>query len=174
MEDTSSNGNIFVDWILPLIAAVVIAVIVNKTLFFLVEVPTGSMFPTIKQGDRLLVTKVYNPGNLKRGNIVVFKSEELGMTLVKRLIALPGDVVDIKDDGTVIINGQQIDEPYVIQQGYKSAHFDVPEGCYLFLGDNRRDSSDARYWEMPYIQGSAIMGKAQFVIYPLNRIGILK
>jgi signal peptidase I len=174
MENTSNGGNILRDWIFPLIAAVIIAIVVNRTLFFLVEVPSGSMFPTIKEGDRLLVTKIYNPQKLNRGDIVVFKSKELNMTLVKRLIALPGDTVDIEDDGTLIINGEKKDEPYVIQKGLKSGHFEIPKNCYFFLGDNRRDSSDARYWKMPYIQGSDIIAKAQFRVYPFDRVGLIK
>lgn len=174
MEDTSNESNIFKDWILPLLAAVVIAIVVNKTLFYMIEVPSTSMYPTIKVGDRLLVTKVYKPENLKRGNIVVFKSKELNMTLVKRLIALPGDTVDIDEQGNVFINGEKISEPYVIQKSPQSGHFEIPEGCYFFLGDNRRDSDDARYWNNPYIPGSDIMGKVQFLLYPFNRIASLR
>lgn len=170
MEDTSKEGSFFKDWVLPLAAAVIIAIIVNKTLFYMIEVPSTSMYPTIKVGDRLLVTKVYKPEKLKRGNIVVFKSKELGLTLVKRLVALPGETVDIDDMGDVFIDGKKLDEPYVIQKGLKAGHFKVPEGCYLFLGDNRRDSDDARYWKNPYISSNDIMGKAQFILFPFNRV----
>lgn len=166
--------SILKDWILPLAIAVIIAVVINKTLFFMVEVPTTSMYPTIQQGDRLLVTKVYNPANLKRGDIVVFNSEELGIVLVKRLIGLPGDKIEIKEDGTLYLNGTRYDEPYVKQPSGKTADFDVPDNCYLFLGDNRRDSLDARYWKSPYIPGSEILGKAQILLFPFNRISILK
>jgi signal peptidase I len=168
------HSSILKDWILPLAIAVVIAIVVNKTLFFMVEVPTTSMYPTIQKGDRLLVTKVYNPGNLKRGDIVVFNSKELNMTLVKRLIGLPGDKIEIKSDGTMYLNGTRYDEPYVKQPGAKPANFDVPKDCFVFLGDNRRDSLDARYWDNPYIPASEIMGKAQLTLFPFNRVTVLK
>lgn len=174
------KGSILKDWILPLAAAVVIAIVVNKTLFFMVEVPTTSMYPTIQQGDRLLVTKIYDMGSLKRGDIIVFNSKELNMVLVKRLIGLPGDKVEIKQDGSLYINGAKYDEPYVKQPYIKQlgditirTNFQVPENCFLFMGDNRRDSLDARYWKNPYIPKEEIQGKAQIMLYPFDRIKIL-
>lgn len=167
-------GNFVKDWIFPLLIAVIISIVVNKTLFFMVEVPTTSMFPTIQQGDRLLVTKVYNPKNLSRGDSVVFNSKELNMVLVKRLIGLPGDKIEIKEDGTLFLNGVKKDEPYVKQIGVKSGYFEVPDDCYFFLGDNRRDSLDARYWKNPYISSDNIIGEARFILFPFNRITILK
>lgn len=164
------QSNILKDWILPLAVAVVIAIIVNKTLFFMVEVPTTSMYPTIEKGDKLVVTKVYDTGSLKRGNVIVFWSDELNTTLVKRLIGIPGDKIEIMKDGSLYINGQLYPEPYVKQPGGKDGSFSVPENCFFFLGDNRRDSLDARYWNTPYIPAGKILGKAQMILFPLNRI----
>jgi signal peptidase I len=140
----------------------------------MVEVPTTSMYPTIQVNDRLIVTKIYNKENMKRGDIIVFRSDELNTTLVKRLIGLPGDTIEIKEDGSLYLNGTRQDEPYVKQPGPKKAYFKVPDNSYLFLGDNRRDSWDAREWKMPYIPGDKIMGKAQLVLFPFNRFAILK
>lgn len=168
------QSSILKDWILPLAIAVVVAIIVNKTLFFMVEVPSTSMYPTIDKGDRLLITKVYDKSSLKRGDIIVFESKELNTVLVKRLVGLPGDKIEIKEDGTFYLNGQKYDEPYVKQPGGKGGSFEVPANSFLFLGDNRRDSLDARYWQIKYIPYDAIMGKAQLTLFPFNRIGVLK
>ena len=162
------------DWVIPFVVAIILAVLINKFLIFKIMVPTSSMFPTIKPQDRIMATRVHNVKNLKRGDIVIFASKELGETLIKRLIGLPGDEVDVMDDGSVFINGKKINEPYVINKSDKTGSFKVPAGHYLFFGDNRGDSLDSRYWKQPYIPASAIQGKAQFIIYPFNRIGMLK
>ena len=95
----------FKDWIVPIFAALVIAVLINKFIFFNVYVPTGSMIPTINENDKILVTRIYNPEKIQRGDIIVFYSEELQETLIKRAIGLPGDHIDIKD-GVVSVNGK--------------------------------------------------------------------
>ena len=64
----------FKDWIVPIFAALVIAVLINKFIFFNVYVPTGSMIPTINENDKILVTRIYNPEKIQRGDIIVFYS----------------------------------------------------------------------------------------------------
>ncbi|TDT46055.1 signal peptidase I [Fonticella tunisiensis] len=162
------------DWIIPIAVAAVIALAINKFLFFQVSVPTESMYPTIKPGDRIIVTRVHNVQNLKRGDIVVFYSDELHETLIKRLIGLPGDEIEIKEDGTVYVNDQRLDEPYVVNRDNKTGRYRVPENSYFFLGDNRLQSKDARYWINHYISADDIQGKARYIIFPFNRFGPLK
>ena len=165
---------IFQDWIIPIIAAIIIAFIINKVIFFNVTVPTGSMLPTIKLNDKILVTRVHNKNNLKLGDIVVFHSDELGEDLIKRLIGLPNDLVEVKEDGSVYINNKKIDQSYVKYPGGKTGEYKVPADSYFFMGDNRINSLDARYWEKPYIPGKDIMGKARIRISPLSNFGKLK
>ncbi|MGH4050678.1 MAG: signal peptidase I [Clostridium sp.] len=165
---------IFQDWILPIVAAIIIAFIINKVVFFNVTVPTGSMLPTIQLNDKILVTRVHNKNNLNHGDIVVFHSDELDEDLIKRLIGLPNDVVDIKDDGSVYINGDKTVESYVKFPGGKTGKFTVPEDSYFFMGDNRINSLDARYWDKPFIPKKDIMGKARIIISPFSRFGKLK
>jgi signal peptidase I, bacterial type len=172
MED--SGASIFKGWILPIIVAVIAAIIINKSLFFMAVIPSPSMHPTLKVGDRVFVTKIYNKGSLKRGDIIVFNSKELGIVLVKRLIGLPGDTVEVRTDGSVYINGAKIDEPYVKTPGGESGTFVVPKDSYFFMGDNRADSFDSRYWKQKYIPWSALMGKARFIVFPFNRASVLK
>lgn len=171
MEDTITN--IFKGWILPIVSAVILAVIINKTLFFMALVPSSSMYPTLKVGDRILVTKVYDRGKLKRGDVILFNSKELNEVLVKRLIGLPGDTVEVREDGSVYVNGAKINQDYVKRPGGKYGSYKVPAGSFFFMGDNRNDSFDSRYWIQTYIPSSAIMGKAQFILFPFNRIGRL-
>ncbi|MBZ9636834.1 signal peptidase I [Clostridium sp. FP1] len=166
---------VFKDWILPILAAIIIAFIINKVIFFNVSVPTGSMLPTIKLDDKILVTRVHNKKNLKHGDIVVFHSDELNEDLIKRLIGLPNDEIEIRDDGSLYINKEKIDESYVVNPGGKAGlKFKVPEGSYFFMGDNRINSSDARYWANPFIPGKDIMGKARIRISPFSTFGKLK
>ncbi|MBU3172326.1 signal peptidase I [Clostridium estertheticum] len=165
---------IFQDWILPILAAVIIAFIINKVIFFNVTVPTGSMLPTINLNDKILVTRVHNLNNLNHGDIVVFHSDELDEDLIKRLIGLPNDLVEVKEDGSVYINNKKIDQSYVVYPGGKTGKYKVPAGSYFFMGDNRINSLDARYWDKPYIPGKDIMGKARIRISPFSKFGKLK
>ena len=168
--------NFIKDWIIPSIIALVIALLINRYIFQLVEVPTGSMISTIMPGDRLYVNKIFNVKDVKRGDILVFDSAELDKYLVKRLIGLPGVKVEINSAGEVFINGEKLDEPYAIKSTglQQEQTFEVPEDCYFFLGDNRPQSQDARYWREPYINKKYIKGEAVFRFYPFNNIGKLK
>jgi signal peptidase I len=166
--------NFIKDWIYPIATALIIAVLINKFLLFKIYVPSESMVPTIMIGDQLFVTKVYNKDKIKRGDILVFYSEERGELLIKRVIGLPEEKIEIKEDGTVFVNGSKIDEPYVANKDKKSGTFNVPKGHYLFLGDNRANSLDARYWQDPYIPEAAIKGKARITVFPFRRFGLVK
>lgn len=163
------------DILIPVIFAIFIALLIHKFVGFAVEVPSGSMLPTIQLQDRIIVSVVHNPENLKRGDIIVFDSDELHETLIKRLIGLPGDQVDVKEDGSVYINGEKTDQSYVkINGGKLGGSFKVPQGEYFFLGDNRSDSYDSRYWNDTYISADKIRGKALFVFFPFSRLQTLK
>lgn len=175
-ESNKKNSGLMkfaMDWVMPFVAAMIFAVLVNKFVFFNIKVPTESMYPTIKVNDRLLVTKVYKPENLETGDLIVFDSAETGDKLIKRLIGTPGDVVEIADNGTVSVNGEVLDESYVKNSGGKAGvTYTVPEDSYFVLGDNRSNSFDSRYWSKGnYVKGEDILGKAQFTIFPFNRMG---
>lgn len=162
------------EWVIPFLIALVIVLLLNIFVFQIMTVPTGSMIDTIMEGDRLFVNKIFNIEDVKRGDILVFKSHELKINLVKRLIGLPGETVDIKSNGDVYINGARLDEPYVIKSTGIEQTFNIPEDSYFFLGDNRPISKDARYWVNPYINKKDIKGEAIFTVYPFNRIGKLE
>lgn len=131
-------------------------------------IPSESMQPTLKIGDGIIVNRLsYLDGcGPDRGDVVVFVSEEYNNEyLIKRVIGLPGDIIDIKDDGCYV-NGCRLIESYAVGKTEISPnqreHFVVPDGEYFMLGDNREYSADSRWWNDPYIEGEAIIGKAVF------------
>lgn len=173
------KGNFVTDWVIPILLAILVGLAVNKWLVMRIIVPTPSMEKTIMTGDVMYVTKVYNPSKLERGDIVVFyantkSSEQLAPEkLIKRLIGKPGDTVEVKD-GLVYVNGNLISEPYVNNNEKITKTFVVPQGKYLFFGDNRKYSNDARKWDNPFIDEKDIIAKAGFRVRPLDRIGFVK
>ncbi|WP_294394540.1 signal peptidase I [uncultured Clostridium sp.] len=171
--EKNKGGNFFKDWIVPIICAVAIAFALNKFAFINVYIPSGSMIPTLNINDKLIVTRIWNKDSIKRGDILVFTSHELNETVIKRVIGIPGDHVEITD-GIVKVNGEEIDESYVKNNESYNGIFDVPEGKLFFLGDNRAVSYDARYWDNPYIDKDDVQGKAQLRYYPIKEFGILR
>jgi len=160
------------EWVVPVAIALIIVLLLNKFVFILVTVPTGSMEDTIMTGDRLYVNELFNIEDAKRGDILVFRSDEIdNKRLVKRLIGLPGETIEVMNDGNVYINGEKLDEPYVVEAIGDAKTFKVPDNSYFFLGDNRPISYDARYWKNPYIDESKIIGKIIFRFFPFNRVG---
>ncbi|MCM1988428.1 signal peptidase I [Oceanirhabdus seepicola] len=169
---------ILLEWGVPIVGAYIVFLILNKFVFFNIIVPTSSMEPTIMPSDRIMVTRIYNKSNIKRGDVIVFQSDELGEKLIKRVIGLPGDEIKITDSGEVYINGEIIHEEYVKKQvrtkeiypGLRVGIYEVPNDSFLFLGDNRSNSKDSRYWNNPYIKKEKILGKARIIIFPFKRI----
>lgn len=177
MESTTGNEKfkrIFKEWILPFGIEIIVILLVVKFICFFVVVPSGSMKPAIAEQSVLFATRVYNTEKLERGDIIVFDSEELDKTLVKRLIGLPGEHVVIDESGKITIDGVPLTENYVYYPLGLTGDFTVPDGHFLFLGDNRANSHDARMWEDPYIPVGAIKGKAIFTLWPFSNFGELE
>jgi signal peptidase I len=166
------KDSFFREWIIPIVAAIGIAFLINKFLVYNVYIPSESMVPTLNVGDKLMVTRVYDTNKIKRGDIIVFYSEELDEILIKRVIGLPGDHIEIHG-GIVNINGTDIKEDYVKNNENYDGVFDVPQNKFFFLGDNRIRSNDARRWINPYIDASNIQGKARLKFYPFKDFGSL-
>lgn len=174
-EQVSVWKKILKEWIFPLGAEVLVIIFLLKVVFMLVMVPSGSMLPTIQKKSVLFCTYVHNVENVERGQILVFESDELGKTLIKRLVGLPGETVTIREDGSVVVDGQPLEEPYVVYpEGGAEMEFEIPEGYYLFLGDNRAGSEDARYWEEPFIPAENIKARARFTLWPFSNFGGLQ
>lgn len=125
-------------------------------------VQSGSMEPKLETGNTVIYNRLaYVNNEPQRGDVIVFYSEEYNSYFGKRIIGVPGDVIKFKD-GYVVINNQFCDETLYIASDVETnctKEFEVPEGCYFLLGDNREYSNDSRYWEQPYISKDQIKGK---------------
>ena len=165
------------EWILPFGLEILALLLIVKFIFFIAIVPSGSMEPTIQERSALFTLRVHDLEKLERGDVIVFEAEtpELaGTTLIKRLIGLPGDHVEIDENGVMTINGEVQSEDYVVYQYAIPSVFDVPEGYYLFMGDNRANSLDSRYWSDPYVSAESIQGRAAFTLFPFSHFGKLR
>jgi signal peptidase I len=114
------------------------------------------MEPTLHHGQLVLTTRLRRTATVRRSHLVVVDSRELGRRIVKRVVGLPGDHIRIHD-GLVSINGIPYTEPYARRSIFNDC-FEVPDGHYFLLGDNREQSSDSRTWTMPYISRDQIAG----------------
>jgi len=137
------------------------------------EVLGPSMLPTLQEGERLLVSRLaYWSSTPQRGDIVIFHppQDPQGTPLVKRVIGLPGDVIEVHEQ-RVILNGEPLDEPY-LPPGTATigvGSWEVPAGEYFVMGDNRPSSSDSRRWGTAPLD--LIIGKAWIVYWPPARWG---
>ncbi|BAU27132.1 signal peptidase I [Aneurinibacillus soli] len=159
------------EWVPIIVIALVLSMTIRTYVGEAVVVPSGSMLPTIHINDRLAVEKFINTKDLKPGDIVVFyppvpdKKDE---RFIKRLIGIGGDTIEIRD-GALYRNGKKVDEPYIREpMTYNFGPVTVPEGKFFFLGDNRNESFDAHLWPTPFVDKSAICGKAVFRFYPFS------
>lgn len=149
-------------------AAIVLAAVLNTFFLANVHVPSASMEPAIPSGAMVLADRTaYRTEAPKAGDIVVFSHGEAGACrLIKRIVAVPGQVFSIRD-GRVYIDGQLLPEEYI--QDFSSDDYPetlVPEGCYLVLGDNRTASGDSRSWDDPFVRREEILARALFVYFP--------
>lgn len=158
------------------------AVIILMLFFSLVFRPAvvigNSMFPNFSGGDR--VACVHSFFGYERGDVVIIShATRKDESVIKRVIAVGGDTVDIDFyKGTVSVNGQVLDEPYVGTPTNLSYDMTfpvtVPEGKLFVLGDNRNDSIDSRSTDIGFINENKVLGKVVFRFYPFNKIGIIK
>lgn len=152
------------DVVVPIVVAVLIAAVILQFIQFAI-VPTESMEPTIPAKSFLVGSRrAYKNDDPARGDIVIFEHE--GIQLIKRIVALPGESVQIIN-GQVLIDGETLHESYIIEDGSSSfGTITVPSNAYFVLGDNRNHSLDARYWNIPYVTFDSIKSKAIYMIYP--------
>lgn len=155
-----------------LITAVVVALVVRALVLQVFSIPSVSMEPTLLVGDRIAVERVtYRFREPRRGDIVVFGGAPGEPPhLVKRLIRLPGDHIEI-DEGVVSVNGETLEEPYVVRpDGRSSGPYDVPDGHLFFLGDNRGLSDDSRYG-LGFVARDRVVGRSVVRLWPFTRLG---
>ena len=156
-----------VSWIKTIVLAVAIALFINFVIIVNATVPTGSMENTIMAGDRVIASRLsYTFSDPERGDVVIFKyPDDEDVLYVKRIIGLPGDVVEVKNGG-VYVNGEALGEDYIKEttEGFYGP-YEVPEDCYFMMGDNRNNSLDSRYWDNKFGEEDKILGKVLLKYY---------
>ena len=163
------------DWVSAFLFALVMVILIMTFCFRIVSVDGSSMLQTLQNGNKVIVTGLnYEP---QVGDIVVIShGAELDKALVKRVIAVGGQTVDINSEtGEVIVDGIVLDEPYIngktVAEGDAEFPMEVTEGTVFVLGDNRPISKDSRYNEVGLIENENIIGKVRFRFYPFDEFG---
>ena len=157
---------------------VVFAVIILR-IFFIdpVRVDGVSMNTTLENGEIMILNKiVYKKYDIQRFDIVVIKGNN--KLIIKRVIGLPGETVEYKDN-VLYIDGKKVDDPYPSTKTDDFSiedigHTKVPGDTYFVMGDNRSNSLDSRYPQVGVIKKNQILGRARFIIWPINRLGKVK
>lgn len=163
------------EWTLSIAVAVILSILFQTYVYAQTEVHNVSMQNTLAEGQRLIADKwSYKFHTPNRGDIVIINGPEYKDRLVKRVIGLPGDVIDFRD-GDVYVNGIRLEENYV--KGITKADsltmpYTVPEGHLFVMGDNRENSLDSR--ALGPIALTSVEGKAVFRIWPMEKFGGLK
>jgi signal peptidase I len=167
-----------VEWIAIVVGALAVALIVKTFLIQAFFIPSLSMYPTLDEGDRVLVNKLsYKLHDVHRGDLVVFErppgqpASDI-KDLIKRVVGLPGDEIEARN-GVVYIDGKRLDEPYLVDGVVTDNLPDqkVPAGHVWVMGDNRTDSADSRVFGP--IDEDTIVGRAFIRVWPIPDIHLL-
>lgn len=169
------------EWGIVVVVAVAAALLLRLFVVQTFYIPSGSMTPTLKVGDRILVFKLaYDFHSIQRGNIIVFNApskvaascDTTDKVLVKRVIGLPDETISDRG-GVVYIDGRPLHETYLPKHDpstytapFGPVH--IPPNHYFVMGDNRTQSCDSRYWGT--VKRSDIIGQVVMRIWPLSRI----
>lgn len=169
-----------VEWLVIAGGALLVALVIKTFLLQAFYIPSESMTPTLKVNDRVLVNKLsYDLHPIHRGDIVVFKNPPnqgaVTKDLIKRVIGLPGETVEFRDDH-VLINGKVLDEPYLKGDILTEADGPVAKATlaknqYFVMGDNRPNSHDSRFFGP--IPKSLIIGRAFVRVWPVTDLNLM-
>lgn len=158
--------------IYSLIVVAAVAVLIATLVLPVLQISGTSMEPTLKNGEIVVLVKT---SNLNKNDLCAFYYSN--KILIKRVIGLPGDVIEMDKDGNVFVNGEYIDEPYITEKGLGECDiefpFTVPENEYFLMGDHRTTSIDSRSTAIGCVKKEQLVGKLFFRIWPLADISFL-
>jgi signal peptidase I len=163
------------DWMVSILVAVVLALFIRYFIVELYLVDGSSMEPTLHNSQRLVVNKfIYHFKAPERGDVVVFRyPADPSRDFIKRVIAVGGDAVEVKD-GRVFVNGQLQNEPFILEKTRGTYPLTtVPEGHIFAMGDNRNNSKDSRFPDVGFVSLELLKGKAFLVFWPFNQMKTL-
>lgn len=159
--------------VFALVTAAAAAVLVATLWLPVLQIYGSSMVPTLREGEIVVSVKVKEP---EAGDIVAFYFGN--QVLLKRFIAGPGAKVDIKEDGTVYVDGIELEEPYLEEKHFGICDlelpYQVPEGTYFLMGDQRESSMDSRHSSVGCISTLDVVGKIVFRVWPLAVFGTVE
>ena len=165
-----SLGEEIKDWVVSIVIAVVLAMIIRTFVVELYLVDGPSMRPTLQHAQRLVVNKfIYHFRAPEKGEVLIFRyPKDPSRDFIKRVIAVPGDTIEIKD-GNVFVNGELQNEDYILSKcrgDYPKST--IPDGHIFVMGDNRNNSEDSRFPDVGFVPFDLIKGKAMLVFWPLD------
>lgn len=162
-----------------------IAVVLAITIFIIcfvgqrTKVDGDSMYPSLHDGDNLIVDKIsYRFNDPERFDVIIFPFQDTKTFYIKRVIGLPGETVQIDYDGNIYINGEILEEDYgyetILNPGLAADPITLDEDEYFVLGDNRNDSKDSRSTEVGPVEEDDIIGRAWVRFFPFEDAGLVK
>lgn len=199
MAPSPRRGRSTAATVLWAVAVIAIAITVRAYIAQPFFIPSGSMEPELAAGDRVLVNKLaYEVGDINRGDVVVFRHTSDGTLrqpwwsdlaeavtgatandtddgyYIKRVLGLPGETVNVRSDGSVIVDGREVDEVNIPPAEHSPIYNGVvPDGEFFVLGDARANSLDSRS-DLGFVPEHAVVGKASWRVWPMSRAGELQ
>lgn len=156
-----------------LITVAAIAILVATLWLPVLQIYGNSMTPSLQDGEIIFSVKT---SDFELGDIVAFYYNN--KILVKRIICGPGDWINIEEDGTVFVNDEMLNEPYVFVKSLGDCNiempFQVPDGRYFVMGDHRSTSVDSRNTAVGCVSQEQIVGRIMFRVWPFSRMGVVK
>lgn len=173
ISDGAKKSNPILTILRVLLVSAAIVVLLTSLLTPVVKVTGSAMQPTLNNSDVSIAVKTTN---LSSGDVCCFYNNN--NLFVRRVIGVPGDEINIDDDGSVYVNGEPLSETYISEKALGDCNislpFVVPENSYFVMGDNRPAAKDSRISEIGCVSVDRIVGKLLFTVWPVYSVGIVK